>query len=222
MEDMMPMRRLPRIPARLAFWGLAAAALLVSHDTVWMLQVGPGQALAEAMRHAGHDYWGTASMAIAVAAGLVGIVTLRRLVMLRRHADAMDASGAQPARRRYPTRVAAAWLRLAIVVALGFVLQENVEHALSHGHMPGVGALLGPEYPLALPAIAAITLVAGLVAAAITAAERTLLARIAAADIRLRAPRVIGRRPPRSFVAPVDRRPRANAGRAPPAVLAQS
>ena len=222
MDDMTPMRRLPRIPGRLAFWGLAAAALLVSHDGVWMLQVGPGQALAEAMRHAGHDYWGAASIGIAVVFGLVGFVTLRRLMLLRRHADAVGASDALPPRRRFLARVAAAWLRLAIVVAVGFVVQENVEHALSHGHMPGIGALLGPEYPLALPVIAAITMVAGVVAAAITGVEHQLLARIGAAGIRLRAPRVITRPHPRPFVAPADRLPHANAGRAPPPLLVQA
>jgi hypothetical protein len=174
------------------------------------------------MRQAGHDYWGTASIGIAVAAGLVGVLTLRRLVLLRRHADEVGVSGAPRAHGRYPARVATTWFRLAIVVAVGFVVQENVEHALSHGHMPGIGALIGPEYPLALPVIVGITLVGGLVAAAITGVERALLARIAAAGMRLRAPRLIGRRPLRVFVAAIDRRPRANAGRAPPTVLVQA
>ena len=73
------------------------------------------------------------------------------------------------------------WLRLFAVVALGFVLQENVEHIISHGHAIGLGALLGPEYPLALPVIGLVTALAGSVAAAVRRTEGALLAIISAA-----------------------------------------
>ena len=72
--------------------------------------------------------------------------------MLRRLHDGLDFLGGgapTPTGRRF----AAIWLRLLAVVAIGFVIQENVEHVIAHGHAPGLGALLGPEYPLALPVI---------------------------------------------------------------------
>lgn len=215
---MKPMPRLPSIPARLVFWGLAAASLVVSHDAVWTLQVGPGKALADAMRHAGHDYWGPASVGIAAAVALVAFVTLRRLVRLARRADELNASRPSVARPPLLRRAATNWLRLAVVVAIGFVVQENLEHALSHGHVPWIGALVGPEYPLALPVIAAITLVAAVVATVATTAERVLLARIEAASLGLRAPRRLRRHGSGVVVRVGAALSRANAGRAPPSL----
>ena len=80
--------------------------------------------------------------------------------------DGRPASARPPMPRRpFARRFAVAWLRLAAVVAVGFVIQENVEHSIIHGHAPGVGALLGPEYPLALPVIGLIGAIAASVAA---------------------------------------------------------
>ena len=215
---MKPMPRLPSRPARLVFWGLAAASLLVSHDAVWRLQVGAGKALADALRHAGHDYWGSVSVGIAAAVALVAFVTLFRLVRLARRADELNGSGPSLAHSPFLRRATTTWLRLGVVVAIGFVVQENLEHALSHGHVPGIGALVGPEYPLALPVIAAITLVAAIVATAATTAEQVLLARIAAAGLGLRPPRRL-RRFPAGFLVSAGAAPsRANAGRAPPSL----
>ena len=114
------------------------------------------------------------------------------------------------------TRFAAVWLRLFAVVALGFVLQENVEHIISHGHAIGLGALLGPEYPLALPVIGLVTALAGFVAAAVRRTEGALLAIISAALHRPRRGRSLPG--PRSQLVLPRRSPMANAiaGRAPP------
>ena len=70
-------------------------------------------------------------------------------------------------------------MRLVGVVALAFLLQESAEHFVSHGHLPGLGALFGPEYPLALPVLVAACLVGALLASLVRERERTLLARIA-------------------------------------------
>jgi hypothetical protein len=215
---MTPNRRLPRLSPRVAFWGLVALALLVSHDTVWALQVGPGERLAEALRHSGHDYWDIASLGIAAVAAIVAIVSILRLHHLRRRANSLGPAGASVRAPSYVARLGRLWIRLLAVVAIGFVIQENVEHALSHGHLPGIGALVGPEYPLALPVIALISLAAGLVAALVRAAESALLARIAGALRPRRAPRLV-RRPSSSASLVGVLRPRANAGRAPPALL---
>jgi len=199
---------------------LAAVSLLVSHDAIFLAQIGPGEALARALREAGHDYWGIASLVLA-GAGIASLgTTLVRLRALRRKADALGAvppSGSRP----YGARWLRAWARLLPVVAIGFLMQENVEHVIAHGHAPGLGALLGPEYPLALPVMALITGLAALVAAALSQTELALLAGIADA---LR--RFIGRAPRRTLRPPV-RLPsvlgsplaRAWAGRAPPRLL---
>jgi len=103
------------------------------------------------------------------------------------------------------------------MVAIGFAVQENVEHLVSHDHLLGLGALIGPEYPLALPVIATITLVAGLVAAGYVAAERRLVAGIHDALRRLeRPPRRLARAPLRLHVRRSSPLAFAVAGRGPP------
>ncbi|MCV0402475.1 MAG: hypothetical protein K5924_02065 [Chloroflexi bacterium] len=205
--------RLTRVPPRLAFWALAGLALVLGHDTIFLVQAGPGEALTRALRDAGHGYWAVASTVVALAAVLAAVATVVRLVLLRRRARRL---GAQPVGGRI-TRLLGTWGRLFAVVAVGFALQENIEHAVTHGHVPGLGALVGVEYPLALPVLAFLTAVAALVAASLRAAERGLVAAIAAALAR------VSHRPARELPRPVRRervadRPMARniAGRAPP------
>lgn len=205
---------LQRVPARLAFWALAGAALFVSHDAIFFVQLGPGESLTHALRDAGHEYWAVASLALAgfgIAAAVGAWVRLHRL--RRRAAELGAASGRAGRARILPT-----WLRLFAVIALGFVIQENVEHYISHMHATGLGVLLGPEYPLALPVIGLISGVAAMLASAVSGIERELLASIAAALRRPlgRAPRALLRPPTRRSVVRISLIAEAIAGRAPP------
>ena len=79
-----------------------------------------------------------------------------------------------------------------MLVALAFAVQENAEHVLSHGHLIGAGALIGPEYPLALPVLAVVSGLAAAVTALVREHEADLLRRIAAAPARVRSPLHIG------------------------------
>jgi len=45
-----------RVREPIAFWALAGIALLVSHDAIFLAQIGPGEALAQVRRTAGHEY----------------------------------------------------------------------------------------------------------------------------------------------------------------------
>ena len=212
--------KLTPIPQRVAFWALAGVALLVSHDAIFLAQIGPGMLVTRALREAGHDYWGIASLALA-AIGLAALMaTLVRLRALRRSAHAL---GAKPTigPRPYVARWLGAWARLLPLVAAGFMVQENIEHLIGHSHGPGLGALIGPEYPLALPVIALITGLAAVVAAALSQTERALLAVIADAMRRFigRAPRHTPRPPLRLAATLGSPLARAWAGRAPPLVL---
>ena len=203
--------------SRAAFWTLAAVALLMSHDAVFLVQLGPGESLARALRGAGHGYWGAATMGLAAAA-LVGAGAVAwRLIALRGRVTKLGARLRPVAGRTCLARAGAMAPRLFAVVAVGFLVQENVEHMVSHGHAPGLGALLGPEYPLALPVIAAISLVAGLLAAVVVTTAGQLIASIVEALTRqARAPRSVAR--PRSDSCARPRSPLASrlAGRAPP------
>ena len=203
----------------IAFWVLAAVALLVSHDAVFAAQIGVGDGLVRALRGAGHEYWGAASAILAAAGMLAAAGAAIRIRMLRRRAAELRAERLPP--RGYLRRTGGMWLRLFALVAVGFLLQENAEHFGSHGHLIGTGALLGPEYPLALPVIALITGLGALLAAILAGTEHSLLATIAAALDRQapRALRVLAR-PPQHLPSPVRSvLGRAGAGRAPPRAL---
>ncbi len=214
---MKPMRSVRRLPPRMAFWALAGVALLISHDATWLAQVGPGETLTSALRHGGHGYWGAASAALTAVGILAATWAGFRLYRLGRRASGNPAPE-RPDAVPYARRAAGAWLRLFGVVAIGFVIQENIEHALSHGHGLWAGALIGPEYPLAMPAIGAITLLAALVAAAFVTAERILLARLEPPPPPLRAPRRVGR-PVRRIVLAGGVGARTRTDRGPPSLL---
>ena len=206
------------ISPRIAFWALAAVVLLASHDAIFMAQLGPGESLTRALRGAGHGYWAATSMLIAVVGAIVVVHWMLRIVRLARRARGVPRAGHGAHRIRF----AATWSRLFVVVAIGFLVQENVEHALAHGHIPALGALVGPEYPLAMPVLAAFTAIAALIVASLGAVERDLITIIAAAlrRSRLRAPRALPR--PGRPVAP-HRAPDISdnvAGRAPPMTFA--
>jgi hypothetical protein len=208
-----------RIPRRVAFWALAGVALLVSHDAIFLVQVGPGESLVRLLRQEGHEYWGLASLALAGIGLAVGMRALLHLHRLRQKAAAL---GLAPDRGA-PSGVLASWLRLAAIVSLGFVLQENAEHYLSHMHAPGLAILAGPEYPLALPVIALVSGLAALLASATGGTERAILDAIEAA---LRqpfghAPRGMPRPPLRRPAPRISPLARAAAGRAPPPVAPQ-
>src|SRR5687767_8946516 len=164
---------------RLAFWALAGLVLFVAHDAIYLAQIGPGEALAATLRTAGHGYWGLASLVLTAVALVAAASIWLRMRRLRLRASGLGAArySSGPLARRFVV----AWLRLSAVVAIGFVIQENVEHAIIHGHAPGVGALLGPEYPLALPVIGLIGAIAAAVAALVTRTQEALVLAIEAA-----------------------------------------
>jgi hypothetical protein len=214
--------RLQKSRSRLAFVVLGAVALAVSHDAVFLAQTGPGEVLLAALRQGGHEYWTIVSVGVGVLGLAVAIGSLLRLHRLRRLARALgDRPGPMLSSTYFP-RAFGVWARLFPLVVLGFLLQENAEHLVAHGHLIGLAALGGAEYPLALPVIGAISVLAALAAGAFSVAERELIVRIAAA---LRARRVHA---PRRLVRPtgilrwatIPVLARAGAGRAPPPLLA--
>lgn len=195
---------------------LAAASLLVGHNAVYVVELGPGERVAQELRQAGHAYWPIASLVLGAATILLALVVLRRLLHLTDTARGLpDVRAAGP---RYALRFARLWLRLMAVVTVGFVLQENVEHLLGHHHLPGAAALIGPEHPLALVVLTGVSGLAAALGALVTGREAELLARIAHAR------RVLGHAPRRIVLRPGDVRPRLRrnplatdvAGRAPP------
>lgn len=210
-----------RLPQPAVFVALAGASLWVAHDAVFLVQLGPGEPLARALRGDGHGYWPAASALMAVAGILVLVGVGAWLLTLRRRARAIgvasEASSATPGRLGLTLRL---WLRLFAIVAAGFAVQENLEHLGGHDHLIGLAALHGPEYPLALPVLAAVTAVAAGLAGAVLVVERRLVSAISAALARRPArPARSGGQPPRAARLPrMATLARRQAGRAPPAL----
>jgi hypothetical protein len=203
---------------RATFWALAAVAWFVSHDAVFFAQLGPGAGLSRSLREAGHDYWAVAAGALLAIGALAAVLTTARIRRLETHARAVGARPTTSSPMPYLLRTARAWLALFTVVTLAFAVQENLEHLRTHAHLIGSGAVMGPEYPLALPVIALITLAAALLAAAVAGVERALVEAIAAARSNdgTRAPRQLYRAPARVAARTATPMAGASAGRAPP------
>ena len=202
---------------RLAFWGLAALALFVAHDAVFLAQIGPGKALVAELRTAGHGYWTSASLLLIAVSVIAGVSAWRRVRHLRLRASSL---GAAPSRDpSLARRFTSAWGRLAAIVAVAFAVQENIEHLIAHGHAPIAGVLIGPEYPLALPVFGVVTGIAAALVALFVRTQEELVAAIEAAlRWRTRAPR-LSARPPQRLPSPAGSvLARRGAGRAPPAL----
>jgi hypothetical protein len=221
MKDMRRFRHLVRRARPLAFWAVAGLSLLVAHDLVILAQVGPGAELSRALRSGAHDYWGAASAALLLIGLLAAAVVAYRVHRLRRTAGRLQAVPEHRSRRKFAARIPGLWLRLFAVVAVGFTVQENLEHFVGHAHVLGAGALIGPEYPLALPVIGLITLLAAAITALAVVVERELVTAIALAlaSARRRAPRTLRRAPLRDAVRQLSVLARLGAGRAPPSLL---
>jgi hypothetical protein len=203
---------------RIAFWVIAAVALLVAHDLVYLVQLGPGRGLADALRTAGHAYWPMASALLLAGAAGVAAAWAARLRRLRRLIAHRPSGWATVGSRG---ALLGMWLRLLAVVVAAFVVQESAEHFVSHNHVPLLGALVGPENPLALPVLAVITLLGAAITSLVRERELELLALVAE---RI-APSRAEPGEPRARPAPRVRRHAAvlatpDLGRAPPGLVA--
>ena len=163
---------------------LALVSVLVAHDAIFAAQYGFGAAFADAMRAGGHDpYWPILSTLAVVAATLLGLRAILRLGHLRsteppnRPVRATASFG--HVARSYRRELVILWPPLFALVSVAFGVQENAEHLLGHGHLIGIGAVTGPEYPLALPVIALVTLLAAAVGALVRWRIAVLQARLA-------------------------------------------
>ena len=192
-----------RAGAAVAASAMTLATLIVAHNLIFL--AGYGAAYGEVLAHTGHDHgWSSAVVTVLAGAGaclLAALWQLRRLTRIARHVGARSKVG--PSLRWFAHR----WLRLAsrlvAVTALLFVLQENVEHLRIGEGLPGLGVLLSPEYPDAIPIIALVAAAVALVGALCGWRFATLLARIGAARLSHRRPSGARRR----VALEVDRRP---------------
>jgi hypothetical protein len=148
--------------ARLRFVALAAVGSLLAHDAVFAAQYGLGPAREDALAATAHGYWPAfvALTALATLAG--GGAAIRGILHLRRLARGLPGTPVPAGQPGYLAEVVHVWPRLLTVVGTTFVTQENIEHLAAGQSLPGLWVLSGPEYPLAIPVLLAVT---GLLAA---------------------------------------------------------
>ena len=171
----------------LRFGLLSLGALLVGHQAVYVAQYGEGAALSQAMATGGHEgYWGT--FTTVALAGLLVLLTRSawRLIELRRSiSDEVDVPHLAP-ERSYRRELFLLWPPLFGAVAIAYGIQENIEHLIAQGHLPGFAPLVGAEAPFALPILGLVTLAFALVGALVRWRIAVLEARILAARARTR------------------------------------
>lgn len=185
---------------------LLVACVIVAHQVVFVAQHGMGAELAQAMSEGGHDaYWLAFATPALLLAGAILLQRLLRLVALWRRADRRRgahrqlprlAAGRRQAgstmRAGYLREAAGIWLWLLPLASASFALLENVEHLIGHGHLIGAGALTAPEYPLAIPALTALTLLAAALGGLVRWRERILTAQLAAGHRVVVVPATVG------------------------------
>jgi hypothetical protein len=207
-----------RIDAQWRFAALLGACALAAHDVIWFVELGPGAALASALRSGGHAYWPIITAAILATIAIAGTATAARLLRLRALVARRGGNHRTTIRSGYSARFTRLWLILGPAVTGAFTIQENVEHVIEQGPAVGLGALVGPEHPLALAILVAVSAVGAAIGAALSQSEAVLLARLSASWVS-------PRRRPRSIRWQADSspmRPRPHpiaaslAGRAPP------
>jgi len=214
--------RLARLAHPLRIGVLAAFALLVAHDAIFMAEYGIGDRFAVVMAERGHDgYWLPFTL-LAGAAGLgalfVGLAFIARLQ--GRAAPLADPGADRPS---YLRELARTWRLLLPIVAALFAAQENLEHLLTHGQLIGLDPLGGAGYELALPVLAATTFVLAAVGSLVRWRIAVLRARIAASGPRARRP-LRPARAAREWLLTIATRhrwmlDRRDVGRAPPSHL---
>ncbi len=167
--------------------GLALAVLTLSHEIAYQLGDGPGSGYAQAMRKGGHDgYWSPYVIIVAlIVASLVSIAVVQ-LVLLSRLASRCDARtvvGIDADASSFASGAKALWFRLAALATLAFLVQENIEIAMTGEQPPGL-AILADHHGIALPVLLAVSLIVAAIAALVGWRRAILLWRIRAARVR--------------------------------------
>lgn len=207
-------------------WGIYAAAtalasFVLAHTVIFLAHgwAGYGQPLTSP----GHGLgWMTAVVISLTLGGSLLVAACWRLHSLVQEARRLELPrrASEPDRRAMARRWLAWWLALAVVTALLFALEENVELASIGQRLPGIGILLSDQYPYAMGIITLVALAVSFVAALFGWRLEALVVRLDALQAAHPAPNLSI---PRTG-DPADRRPasilgRRLAGRAPPPLV---
>lgn len=162
---------------------LVAVAGAIGHQAVYLTHLGATNAFADAMARHGHPASVPLLLIVAVAssAAFVGIVGWRLRRLIRSGAVATSPSPADPSLAAFACR----WWRLTCRVApatiLWYLVQENAEHLLGHGHFDGLMVLGGADAVFTLCVLTAVSAIVSLVGLVVRWPEIVLEQRLAAA-----------------------------------------
>ena len=195
------------------------ASLAASHELIYLLAHGSGAEYTRAMQEGGHDrYWTSfvlVVVAVTIGLGAVAVCQIRRLRRQAGEASAGRLSVNDQGFRLLGRLIGQLWLSVAVGVALGFFIQENLETIAAGQPLPGANVVAG-EHGLALPVIAFVSLLVAIVGALVRWGRHVLLARLR--RVLARAIRRVPRMPyPQSVDRPISIvAVRSNGLRAPP------
>lgn len=150
-----------RWAGRVRFASLALIGLIVGHDAVYLGQGGSAVGLIAAH---GHEYWlrfallGLVLGGIPIVAAAVSLVRLWSAVRADAHLAGRDDLPAHTSEPSYAGELIRLFVRLFVVIALAFAVQENLEHLATGSGFIGLWALSAPGYPLAVPILAGVAL----------------------------------------------------------------
>ena len=163
---------------------LTFASLVIGHEVAYHVHHGAGAEFDARMTALGHDAFWPAFALLALSGAIVlGLLAAARLLRLWLRIRALSAPP-QPAGNRagsYRRSLARIWAIVFPATAIGFAIQENIEHAVAGAGLIGLDALGGHAYPMALPVLALVTLLVAAVGAALRWHAASLEARISRA-----------------------------------------
>ncbi|HET6380139.1 MAG TPA: hypothetical protein VFH63_03775 [candidate division Zixibacteria bacterium] len=147
---------------------LVAIVAVVGHQLALAIGYGPGARVSAALRATQHGGgWELTVLSVVLAGAAALAVVAWQIRALRTHlarAGAASPAGGRP-RLREVLSLAHRVFAASIVV---FLLQENAEHAVAHGHLPGFEALLAGQYVATVPTFVLLSLAVAAVAVHLT------------------------------------------------------
>ena len=208
--------------------GLSAVALVVAHDSIFLLEYGPNAGAVLAATGHGSAWEAAVFVVLGGAAGFLAALTwrLRELTRMaaRLASNRPQSPDARPDLAGAGGRLIAQWVRVTAVTSLLFVVQENLERLSAGEPLPGLAVLATAAYPLGALVIATVSLAVAAVSFSLARRRERLEALIARAGRALHArPASAGPRSPLD----IDIRPGSFLGeraalRAPPAAAISS
>lgn len=218
--------RIRAVPGPAVVAALAPAALVLTHDLLFLLTYGPSY--GRALTATGHDpRWEGAVGTVLAVTGLAAVVAVVRLARLwaevgsTPHPAAGGLHDGQRASMRWPpvslwTSMARMWAALLPLVAGLLVAQESLERWAAGEPLPGLAPLLA-DHGLGLVLVTAVTFALSLVGGLLRWSHARVIGLLTAVRRRprRRAP-AAGRPVIHESASPASLLGRSLAGRAPP------